>query len=71
VATPSAVLVGFESVHTLDLVGPWEVLAMAGPDHYSLRIPTLGGASLEPRSGARLKESDNKPERVARLGILN
>ncbi len=51
----SVVLVGFEGAFALDLIGPWEVLAMAGPDHYSLRIATLGGGSFKSSSGARLE----------------
>ena len=51
----SVVLVGFEGAFALDLIGPWEVFAMAGPDHYFLRIATLGGGSFQSSSGARLE----------------
>jgi transcriptional regulator GlxA family with amidase domain len=54
VAKRSVVLVGFEGAFALDLIGPWEVFAMAGPDDYSLRIATLGGGPFQSSSGARL-----------------
>ncbi len=53
-AKRSVVLVGFEGAFALDLIGPWEVFAMAGPDHYALRIVTLGGGPFQSSSGARL-----------------
>jgi transcriptional regulator GlxA family with amidase domain len=63
VAKRSVVLVGFEGAFALDLVGPWEVFAMAEPDHYSLRIVTLGGGPFGSISGMRL-DADAALERV-------
>ncbi len=54
-ANRSVVLVGFDGAFGLDLIGPWEVFAMAGPDEYSLRIATLSGGPFKSSTGARLE----------------
>ncbi len=57
------VFVAYDGASTLDLIGPWEVFAMAGPDDYSLTIATLGGGWFQSDSGARM-EAHSALERV-------
>ncbi|QEL20795.1 GlxA family transcriptional regulator [Limnoglobus roseus] len=57
-AKRSVVLVCFERVQALDLVGPWEVFTEGGHDHYALRAATPGGGQFGSSSGLRLIADD-------------
>ena len=57
-AKRSVVLVCFEGVQALDLVGPWEVFIEGGADQYALRVATLGGGPFLSSSGLKLSADD-------------
>ena len=57
-AKRSVVLVCFEGVQALDLVGPWEVFVEGGADQYALRVATVGGGPFLSSSGLRLNADD-------------